>query len=288
MRTTISWPSNRYQLLSWWNKVLIHILALTGAVVFLIPFLWMISTSLKPIEKIFHYPPQWIPDPILWRNYTEALTVAPFALYFRNSVLVTTLSVVGQIASSAIVAYGFARLRFPGRDILFIVLLATMMLPWQVTMIPLFILYRNLDWINTYYPLVVPNYLGGNPFFIFLLRQFFLTLPLELDEAAKLDGCGPFRIFWQILLPLTIPGLTTVAIFSFLWNWNEFLWPLIVLNDIDTWTIPLGLNGFRDQYGTDWNHLMAASFVASLPVILIFFIFQGYFIQGIATTGAKG
>ena len=163
-----------------------------------------------------------------------------------------------------------------------------MMLPWQVTMIPLFILYRNLDWINTYYPLIVPNFLGGSPFFIFLLRQFFLTLPLELDEAAKLDGCGPFRILWQILLPLAVPGLTTVAIFSFLWNWNEFLWPLIVLNDIDKWTIPLGLNGFRDQYGTDWNHLMAASFVASLPVILIFFVFQSYFIQGIATTGAKG
>ena len=140
-------------------------------------------------------------------------------------------------------------------------------------MIPLFILYRNLDWINTYYPLIVPNFLGGSPFFIFLLRQFFLTLPLELDEAAKLDGCGPFRILWQILLPLAVPGLTTVAIFSFLWNWNEFLWPLIVLNDVDKWTIPLGLNGFRDQYGTDWNHLMAASFVASLPVILIFFRF---------------
>ncbi len=131
-------------------------------------------------------------------------------------------------------------------------------------------------------------FLGGSPFFIFLLRQFFLTLPLELDEAAKLDGCGPFRILWQILLPLAVPGLTTVAIFSFLWNWNEFLWPLIVLNDVDKWTIPLGLNGFRDQYGTDWNHLMAASFVASLPVIIIFFIFQSYFIQGIATTGAKG
>lgn len=279
---------NRYRVLRWLRQFLNHALAFGGSVVFIIPFIWMLSTSLKTPQAVFRFPPEWLPDPVVWTNYPKALTIVPFHLYFRNTAVVTAASVIGQVLSAAVVAYGFARLRFPGRDALFLLVLATMMLPWQVTMIPLFIVFKNLAWINTYLPLIVPKYLGGDAFFIFLLRQFFLTLPFELDEAAKIDGCGPFRIFWQILLPQAIPGLTAVAIFSFLWNWNDFLWPLIILNDRLKWTIALGLSGFKDEYTTSWNYLMAAATVATLPCLLVFFFFQRYFIQGIVMTGTKG
>jgi ABC-type glycerol-3-phosphate transport system permease component len=287
MKNTIGLPSNRYQLLNRSSRLLIHLLALAGAAAFLVPFLWMISTSLKPMEKIFQYPPQWMPDPILWRNYIEALTVMPFGLYFRNSIYVTVLSVVGQILSSAVVAYGFARLRFPGRNILFIILLATMMLPWQVTMIPLFILYRSLDWINTYYPLIVPNFLGGSPFFIFLLRQFYMRLPLDLDDAGRIDGASTFGIYRHIILPQSRPALGVVAVFSFLNHWNDFFNPLIFLSTTEKYTLALGINLFRGYQVTQWHLLMAASVMVSFPCILLYALAQRYFIQGIVFTGVK-
>ena len=279
---------NRYRVARAVRLALLHVVAVGAGITFVIPFVWMLSTSLKTPQAVFRFPPEWIPNPVVWRNYVNALTMVPFGVYSRNTAIITAASLAGQILSASVVAYGFARLRFPGRDVLFILLLATMMLPWQVTMVPLFVVFKNLHWLNTYLPLVLPKWLGGDPFFIFLLRQFFLTLPQELDEAAKIDGCGPFRIYWQILLPLAVPGLTAVAIFSFLWNWNDFLWPLIILNDRMKWTIALGLSGFRDEYSTNWSHLMAASAVATLPCLLVFFFFQRYFIEGIVMTGTKG
>lgn len=258
------------------------------SLVLILPFLWIVSTSLKGDEEIFTTPPQWIPSDVRWENYADVFDRMPFLIYFRNSVFVTTMTIFGVVLSSSLVAYAFACLRWPGRNALFIFVLATMMLPMQVTMIPLFVLFKELGWLNSYKPLIIPAFFGGGAFNIFLLRQFFLTIPKELFEAARIDGCSEFRIYWNIVLPLAKPALATVAILTFMFSWNDFLGPLIYLSDQLKGTLALGLAMFVGQHQTEWGMLMAASVLMMLPMILIFFFFQRYFIRGFVMSGIKG
>lgn len=270
------------------QTLLIYALLSVGAVLFSLPFLWMVSTALKPREQVFLFPPQWIPRPILWSNFGLALTTFPFLQYLSNTMYITTFSIVGILLSSSMVAYSFSRLRWPKRDFFFMLLLSTMMLPGQVTMIPVFIVFRKLGWVNTYKPLIVPAFFATGGFYTFLLRQFFMTIPMELSEAARIDGCSDFGIYWRIILPLAKPALTSVAIFSFMSHWNDFMGPLIYLNDMAKYTLSLGLYSFRGEYMTDWNLLMAASLTMLFPCLVIFFFAQRFFIQGITLTGMKG
>ncbi len=258
-----------------------------GSLFILSPLVWMLSTSLKTRSQVFRFPPEWIPEQFLWSNYREALTLLPFDTFFGNTVFITGLSVVGELASAAVVAFAFARLRWKFRNALFIVVPATMMLPRQVTLIPTFILFtRVFGWKDTYYPLIVPSFFAV-PFFVFLLRQFYMTLPFDLDDAATIDGCSRLGVFWRIILPLAKPALAAVAIFSFQFHWNDFFYPLIYLFDKDKFTLALGLRFFPGNYGTDWHYLMAASLVVMLPVILVFFFAQRIFIQGVVYHGFK-
>ncbi len=259
-----------------------------GAIVSLIPVLWMLSTSLKASGDVLLLPPRWIPDPILWSNYANALKAQPFALYYRNSAFYTGLSMIGDVLSSAMVAYALARLRGPGHRIFFTIILSTMMLPWQVTLIPQFLLFRQLEWINTLKPLIVPTFFGS-AFFIFLLNQFYLTIPDEMDAAARIDGASDYQIFWWIIIPMSGPALATVAIMSFMYHWNNFLGPLIYLSSKDKLLVTIALQRFTASYGaTRWDLLMAASLVALLPCVLLFFFAQRYFVQGIVVSGLKG
>lgn len=270
------------------KRFISYIILILGAILFIIPFLWMVSTSLKTNAQAFAYPPQWIPRPIMWQNYIEAWFVAaPFFLYFKNTAIITTGALIGTILSSSLVAFSFARLKWTGRDFFFIIVLSTMMLPYQVTIIPLFILFRKLDWINTFKPLIVPSFFGP-AFYIFLLRQFFRGIPKELDDAAKLDGCSSLGIYWRIILPLSKPALAAVAIFSFMFNWNSLIMPLIYLSDPDKYTLSLGLTVFRQRAEVIWTFLMADSVLVMLPCIIVFFFGQKLFVKGIALSGIKG
>ena len=262
------------------------LLAILG-VLFALPFVWLVSTSLKTDSQLFVMPPIWIPDPIKWSNYRNALNYIPFWLYFKNTLTIAVPSTIGMLISSSLVAYGFSRVQWPGRDAVFILVLATMMLPYQVTMIPLFIVFRNLGWVGTFKPLIIPSFFGG-PFYIFLLRQFYLTLPMELSDAAKIDGCSELGIYRRIILPLSKPALSTVALFSIMAYWNDFLAPLIYLEDDSKYTLALGLQQFQRQFGMEWAMLMATSVVVTLPIIVLFFLTQKTFVQGIALTGMKG
>jgi multiple sugar transport system permease protein len=254
----------------------------------LLPFFWMLSTSLKANEAIFAIPPRWIPETLHWANYREVFERMPFLLYFRNTTVITVMTIIGTVLSSSLVAYSFACLRWRGRDALFIFVIATMMLPLQVIMIPLFVLFKEFGWLNTYKPLIVPAFLGGGAFNIFLMRQFFLSLPSDLFDAARIDGASEWRIYWGIALPLARPALVTVALLTFMFAWNDFLGPLIYLSDQSKNTLALGLALFTGQHQTDWGVLMAASLLMLLPVVLLFFFFQRYFIRGLAMTGLKG
>lgn len=258
------------------------------AVVFIIPFLWILSTSLKGSEQIFSIPPVWIPKVIHWENYSKVFEAMPFLIYLKNSVFISVLTIIGVVFSSSLVAYAFGCLQWPGRNALFVFVLATMMLPMQVTMIPLFVLFKQLGWLNTYKPLIVPSFFGGGAFNIFLLRQFFLGIPRDLLDAARIDGSSEFRIYWSIVLPLARPALATVAILTFMFSWNDFLGPLIYLSDKLKSTLALGLAMFVGQHQTEWGILMAASVLMMLPMILIFFFFQKYFIKGFTMSGLKG
>jgi len=270
-----------------WCKPMPYILLILGSIVSLVPFLWMLGTSFKDAANVFLDPPQVWPKPWLWSNYQQAFQKLPFAIYTLNTVQITAISMFGQILSCSLVAFGFARMRFPGRDKLFIVLLATMMLPAQVTMIPVFKIFATLGWYDTFKPLTVPAFFGS-AFFIFLLRQYYMTVPHEMDEAARIDGASTWQIYSQVLLPQIKPALATVAIFSFMANWNDFLGPLIYLDSPAKRTLALGLYAFQGQYSTDWNYLMAASAVVMLPLLILFFIGQKYFIQGVVISGVKG
>jgi multiple sugar transport system permease protein len=270
------------------SKIIIYLLCFAVSAVMLIPLLWLVRSSLMGLKQIFVFPPQWIPEPWQFDNYPKALTTIPFFRYFLNTMTILVPSVIGTVATSALAAYGFARLRWPGRDIVFNILMTTLMLPYAVTLIPTFLMWAKLGLINTYWPLVLPSWFGGGIFFIFLLRQFFMTLPTELDEAATIDGANPLQIFWHIIIPLSRPALITVAIFSTLGAWNDFLGPLIYLNDSRQYTLALGLAEFTGLYTSQWHLLMAAATVVLLPVLILFFVAQRYFIEGIALTGSKG
>ncbi len=259
-----------------------------GAALVLAPLLWMLSTSLKAEGMVMLIPPQWIPDPIRWRNYFDAFEFMNGITVYRNTITVTAVSMVGQLLASTLVAFGFSRVQAPGRDKLFILVLAGLMLPYQVTLIPQFSLFRKMGWVDTLLPLVVPAFAGG-PFFIFLVRQFFLSIPLEMDDAARIDGCGYFGIYWRIILPLSRPVLGVVAIQTFMNQWNDFMRPLIFLHSSRNYTVALALRSFTADYGmTPWHLLMAASLTALVPCIVLFFMAQRYFIQGIVVTGMKG
>lgn len=265
----------------------IHLILLGFLILVFCPVAWALSTSLKAPGDIFLFPPTWIPIPLHTENYVEAMTTVPFGRYLLNTALLTGIDIVGKTITCSLVAFSFSRLRWWGRDVLFIVMLSTLMLPQQVTLIPQFIVYKQLGWIDTFLPLIIPNFFGG-PFFTFLLRQFFLSIPTDLDDAARMDGCSSLRVYWNIILPMSKPALMMVAIFVFNFTWNDFLNPLIYLHNPDNFTISLGLQAFQSQAGPEWHLIMAASLVAMLPVLLLFFFGQRYFIQGIVFSGVKG
>ena len=265
----------------------IHAVLIAGLVLVFFPIAWALSTSLKAPGDIFLFPPTWIPNPIRWENYVDAMTKADFGRYFLNTTFVTLVDIVAKVMSCSLVAFAFARLRWWGRDVLFMVMLSTLMLPQQVTLIPQFIIYRQLGWIDTFLPLIVPNLFGG-PFFTFLLRQFFLSIPTDLDDAARIDGCSSWSVYWRIILPLSRPALMMVAIYVFNITWNDFFGPLIYLHNRNNYTISLGLQAFQTQAGPEWHLIMAASLVAMLPVLMLFFFGQRYFIQGVVFSGVKG
>jgi multiple sugar transport system permease protein len=266
----------------------------------LLPFAWMVSTSLKPQYELFTVPPTWIPSEFQWDTYAKAMSAGNFGRYALNSLLLAIANTITNVSLAALAGYAFARLRFPGSKVLFVLVLATLMVPYQVTIIPLFVIVRHIPlfggndilgqggsgWINSYWGLIVPGAVGA--FGIFMLRQFFRTLPRELEDAARIDGAGEFRIFWQIMLPLATPAIATLAIFSFQAGWNAFFWPLLITTTDDMRTIQLALTVFVQQYSTQWDQLMAATVVATAPVILAFVFGQRLLVRGIAFTGLKG
>ena len=268
------------------ERVGAHLVLVMGAVIFALPFVWMVSTSLKADRQIFHWPPVWLPNPIIWGNYPVVFVYAPLHLYFFNTLTIALAHVFGAVFACSLAAYGFARVRAPGRDIIFMVMVSQMMVPYIVTLVPLYLLFARFNWVDTFYPLTVPAILGS-PFYIFMLRQFFLTIPMELEEAAIIDGASRLRVWWTIIMPLAKPALATVAIFSFLFAWNDFTGPLIFLNTREKFTLSLGLQAFMFERRTMWGPLMAASTMMILPILLVFFLAQKYFIQGIALTGIK-
>ncbi|MGD8237171.1 MAG: carbohydrate ABC transporter permease [Armatimonadota bacterium] len=278
-----------------WSKLLVYCLLIVGSAAFMFPLMWMISTSLKPEGQETQLPPQWIPSRFMWVNYWDAITYQsdklgyiPFLRYGMNTVYLAVLGVTGTVIANALIAYGFARIRWPGRDVFFAITLATMMIPFPVLMVALFSIFKHLGWIGSFRPLWVPAWFGS-AFNIFLLRQFFLTIPRELCDAARIDGCSEFGIFRHVVLPLSKPALAVVALFHFLYTWNDFLGPLIYLTHQESFTLSLGLQVYQSQHGgTPWNMLMAASTIVVLPIIVVFFFTQRTFIQGIQLTGLKG
>jgi len=267
---------------------MIYLLLLTGSVSMLLPFLWMVSTALKQADKVMAFPPQWIPSPVVWRNFIEGWGTLPFNLYLKNTCIITGTVILGVLLTSSLAGYSFSRLRWKGRDVLFIITLATMMLPAQVTMIPVYLMFRNLGWLNTFKPLTIGAWLGGGAFNIFLMRQFMLTIPLELEDAARIDGCTSFGIYRRVMLPLVKPCLAVIAIFTFIGTWNDFMGPLIYLTTPDKLTLALGLQFFQGHYGVTLHYLMAVSLIVMAPCLILFFLAQKYFISGIALTGIKG
>lgn len=269
------------------GKSVTYAFLILSSFVFIIPFIWMVSTSLKEPGAIFVFPPQWIPDHFMIQNYRAAWTVAPFNLFLKNTVIIVVLTTIGTVISSSIVAFGFARLVFRGRNFWFAILLASMMIPYEVTLIPLYVEFKMLGWIDTLRCLIIPSFFGS-AFNIFLLRQYFLTIPYDLDEAAIIDGCNTFQVYSRILLPIVSPALVTVAIFQVMSAWTDFMGPLIFLNDQRNYTLTLGLNLFRNSYLTEWNNLMAIASLVTVVPLIIFFIGQKYLIGGIAASGIKG
>ncbi len=277
----MNWP--KYIRIS--NNVLLHIAIYFVAFISIAPFLWMILTSVKDMADIFTYPPKWWPDEFHFDNYVKAFEAAPFGRFYLNSIMVASLVTIGQLITCSMAAFAFARLHFRGRDALFYIFLGTMMIPYNVTMIPSFMVLYWLGWIDSYQALIVPGL--ASAFGTFLLRQFFLTIPRELEEAAYIDGASRFIVLWRIIVPLAKPALATLAIFTFMGVFNDFIWALIVLNSEEMYTVQLGLAIFRDRYVTQWDLLMAGSVTAVLPILIIFFFAQKYFIKGITLSGLK-
>ncbi len=267
------------------KSVIKHVVIYILAFITLAPFIWMILTSVKDMGEIFVYPPKFLPSEFHFENYKKAFEAAPFGRYYFNSIFVAVAVTLGQLVTCSMAAFAFARLRFPGRNVLFYLFLATMMIPYNVTMIPSFLVLYWLGWIDTYYALIVPGL--ASAFGTFLLRQFFITIPKELEEAAYIDGAGRMQVLWKIIVPLAKPALATLAIFTFMGVFNDFIWALIVLNSEDMRTVQLGLAIFRDRYLTQWDLLMAGSVTAVLPILVVFFFAQKYFIKGITLSGLK-
>ena len=270
-------------------KTALYVILALGAVTMLMPFLWMISTSLKEPQAIYTFPPKWIPDPVILTAYIKVWKVVPFARFYFNSVFIAICVTVGQVMTSAFAAYAFSRLRFPGRDKLFFGYLATMMIPASVILVPVYVLMVYFKWIDTYKALILPAMFTA--YGTFMLRQFFMTIPRDLEDAARIDGCSLFSIFWRIILPLSKPALATLTMFTALANWNNFMWPLIVTDSIEMKTLPIGLAYFQEVYmytQPDWGLLMAGSLLVVLPLIIVFVFNQRFFVEGIKLTGIKG
>jgi len=271
------------------NKTVIYIILIISAVVMVFPLFWMVSTSLKSLEEITALPPIWFPQNPLWENYKTALTFQPFDLYAKNTIIIAVFYILGNVLSASFVGYGFARLKFPGKDTLFIILLSTMMMPRIVTLIPLFLIFKNFGWINTYLPLTVPAFLG-EAFFVFIMRQFFLSIPEDIVDAARIDGASELGIWWRIMLPLARPAIISIMIFAFQRTWNDVLSPLIYLTDPKKFTLSVGLISFTAGTGEGvqyWHWMMAASFTMILPMVVIFLIAQKQFVRGVVTSGLK-
>lgn len=281
-------PNPRVRQLSKASKSLVaHLILLAGSVFFVAPLLFMVSTSLKAMRQITRFPPEWIPNPVIWANYPAVFTYAPMHLYFVNTMIIVVPTVIGATLISSLTAYAFARLRAPGKNAMFVLVLATLMLPSVVTLVPTYVLFARLGWVGTFLPLTIPP-LAGSAFYIFLLRQFFMTIPRELEDAALIDGCSRFRIYYNIVLPLAKPVLATVTIFAFMGAWNDYLGPLIYLGHKNQYTLSLGLQAFVQYQRSEWGLLMAASTMMIVPVILLFFVAQKSFVEGITLTGLKG
>ncbi len=261
-----------------------------GAIVAVIPMAWTLSSSLKDSAHIFTLRVQWIPDPVVWRNYVDLFAKLPFPRFISNTMIIVVSNVISAVLMGSLAGFAFARLKAPGKSVAFIILISTMLLPSQVTLIPRYIIFKVLGMIDTYWPLILPGWLGGGPFEIFLFRQFFMTLPVELDDAARIDGCGTARIYWSVVMPLSKPVIATIGIFNFIWAWSDFFGPLIYLNSMEKFTLALALATLRRsaEMSTRWELVMAGSVVSILPMLIIFFLGQKYFVQGIALTGLKG
>jgi len=265
----------------------IYLIVAVGGALMIVPFLWMLSTSLKTTVQSMAFPPEWWPRPFVWENYTRIYEYMPFFTFLFNSVKIVFFVLVGQLLTCSLAGYAFAKLRFPGRKTLFLVLLSTMMIPSQVTLIPVFVIMKFLGWINTHYALIVPAFFGS-VFGTFLLRQFFLGLPNDLEDAARIDGCSPFGIYWRIMLPLAKPSLATLAIFTFMGTWNDFMRPLIYLSDMEKMTLPVGLALLSNHQDIRIPLIMAGAMLSLLPILILYIFGQKYFVRGIALTGMKG
>ncbi len=268
------------------KKMLSYVLMTIIGIILLIPLLWMVFTSLKPMEEIVRYPPTFFPEKIVWENYLDTIAAFPFWRYARNTLFITVLVVIGNVLSNSFIAYGFAKLDFPGKKLMFALVLSTMMIPGFVTMIPQYVLFSKIGWVGTYLPLIVPSFFG-NAFNIFLMRQFYLSINNELIEAAEIDGANHLYIWSHLMLPLTKPALITIAINSFNAAWNDFLGPLLYIQDQEKYTLQIGLQVFQNQATTQWNYLMAGATLVLIPTILLFFFAQRYFIEGMDLTGGS-
>ncbi|MFC4776582.1 carbohydrate ABC transporter permease [Paenibacillus sp. GCM10023252] len=272
----------------WLKQLPKHLILWSVTLIMLAPFYWMVTTSLKPYSKVLQFPPQWWPQPIAWSNYVDLFKLQPFHLYMFNSLYIAVVVTVGTCIFAALAGYAFAKLQFPFKNTIFLILLSSMMIPTEVTAIPMFTWLGKLGLVDTHFPLIFPPMLGaGGMFGVFLCRQFFITIPNDLDEAAKIDGCTPWRTFYRIMLPLASPAMATLSIFTFLHSWNEFFEPLVYLSSSKLYTIPLALSLFTTESGTQWHLIMAASVVATLPLLTVFFFAQKKFIEGVAMTGMK-
>ncbi len=284
MLRTISGSKRKSELL---NGVISHGVLIVLCSIFLVPLVWAILTSLKSMDQAFAIPAKLIPDPFLWSNYVRVFYMGPFAKFILNSVYLVIVNVVGHIVSVSMVSYGFARLRFPGRNVLFMMLLASLMIPYHVTLIPSFIIFNKLGWVNSFLPLTIPAF-TGSAYQIFLMRQYMMSIPFELDEAARIDGCGTFQLFTRIMLPLCTPPLTVVTVLTVTNVWNDFFGPLIYLNDVKKYTLSLGLSLLQGMYDTDWPILMAATVMSTVPMLILYFCVQRQLIGGFASVGIKG
>jgi len=270
------------------KNILVYLILGLLSITFVLPFVWMLRSSLMELQQIFIMPPEWIPNPVKFENYIHALTIVPFAVYFKNTIVILVLGMIGTLVTSTLCAYSFARLRWRGRDFWFKVILTSMMLPSAVTLIPQFLGWNALGLVGSFAPLIIPAFFGGGAFNIFLLRQFYMSIPLELDEAAIVDGASFFKIYTSIILPLSRSAIIVIAIFSFMFYWNDFMGPLIYLTNEADYTLALGLQMFQGAYNTRWEELMAASTAVILPCIIIFLVGQKYFLEGITMSGLKG